>query len=302
MNLSNLDLNLLWVLHVLLEERSVKAAAARLHLTPPAVSNALARLRAVLDDPLFVRHGRGLVPTRRATELQPALDHAMRTLADHLAPSFDPATCERTLTLALSDAEILTVLPAIARRVRERLPRAHLRIVTLDTLTAGGGLAAGGVDATIGPAEAGEPGLRRTLLFEEVGCLVARGGHPRLRGRISARQFAAEQHVDIHLLLGGPGAGQRTARAAIESARLDRRIAVTVPSFLAAATVVASSDLVGGLPRRVAERWQHDLGLQILRSPAPMPRFRMMLLWHERSETDPAARELRAAVVAAVGR
>jgi DNA-binding transcriptional LysR family regulator len=301
MNLSGLDLNLLWVLHVLLEERSVKAAAARLHLTPPAVSNALARLRSALDDPLFVRSGRGLVPTRRATEIAPALDHAMKALAGSLATTFDPKTCTKTLTLALSDAEMLTVLPALTPSVRQRLPRAHLRIVTLDTLTAGGGLAADGVDATIGPEEAAGKGVHHHFLFEDTGCLVARRGHPRLRGRISAKQFAAEHHVDIHLLLGAPGSGHRTTRDAIDAAGFHRTIAATVPTFLAAATVIANSDLVGGLPRRVVDRLREPLGLQVLRTTAALPRFRMALLWHERTDADPAARQLRAAVLESLG-
>jgi DNA-binding transcriptional LysR family regulator len=296
MNLSGVDLNLLWVLHVVLAEGSVAKAAARLHLTPPAVSNALARLRAVLADPLFVRRGRGLTPTPKALELEPVLARAFGELERSLTRGFDPRTCTRTFTIALSDADQVSSLPAIARRFAKALPAAELCVVTLDTLASSGGLAGELVDATLGPLFEGE-GLHREKLFTEEGVIVARRGHPRIkRGKLTRELFNGERHVEIHLLLGQPGTGNRMAKDAFERAGLRRTIAVTVPSFAAVASVVSSTDLLGGMPRRTAEFYARALPIQILSGLGPPLRFEMYLHWHERTHRDPAHVAFRAAV------
>ncbi len=158
MNLSAIDLNLLWLLHAVLTERSVTAAAKKLSVTAPAVSNGLARLRGVLGDPLFVRSGRGLVPTPRALELEPVLAqtfaHLQRSLEGGVR--FSPRTCERKFTIALSDADQIAFLPRLSAEFSKRLPRARLRVVSLDTLVSTGGLAGELVDLTIGPMEKAE--------------------------------------------------------------------------------------------------------------------------------------------------
>src|SRR5215831_13642500 len=105
MNLSSIDLNLLLVLHTVLTEKTVVRAATKLNVTPPAVSNALARLREILEDPLLVRRGRGLVATPRAAELAPKLEAAVGMLHRALEERFDPAVTTRQFSLALSDAD-----------------------------------------------------------------------------------------------------------------------------------------------------------------------------------------------------
>src|SRR5215217_6757290 len=113
-----IDLNLLLVLHTVLSERSVVRASERLHVTPSAISNSLARLRELLDDPLVTRQGRGIVPTPRAAELAPAVARALRELDVALfATRFERATCTRTFTLAVADAGQLTYGPRIATQM-----------------------------------------------------------------------------------------------------------------------------------------------------------------------------------------
>lgn len=297
MNLSSFDLNLLWTLHAVLEEGSVVGAARRLHVTGPAVSNALARLRELIGDPLLVRRGRGLTPTPKALELRPLLARTFEELERSLSGTFDPRTCTRTFTIALSDADQVSTLPGIARRFAQALPKASLRVVTLDVLSSSGGLAGELVDATIGPPFDAE-GLHRARCFVEEGVIVARRGHPRVgRGRLTRELFNRERHVEIHLLLGQPGTGNRMAREAFERAGLKRQIAVTVPSFAAVASVVASTDLLGGMPRRAAEFYSRALPLQILSGLGPPLRFEMYLHWHERTHKDPAHAAFRAAVL-----
>jgi DNA-binding transcriptional LysR family regulator len=301
MKLSDADLNLLWVLHVVLEEGSVARAAARLHVTPPAVSNALNRLRDALADPLFVRNGRGLTPTPRAIELKPALTRAFAELDRSLNTTFDARTCTRTFTIALSDADQVSRLPAISRRFVRGLPAAQLRVVTLDTLTSSGGLAGQVVDATVGPPIDGE-GLHREKLFSEDAVIVARRGHPRLKkGKLTREIFNSEQHVEVHLLLGEPGAGNRLATDALARAGLRRAIAVTVPSFAAVASVVSSTDLLGGMPESAAKFYARALPLQILSGIGRTLSFDMYLLWHQRTHLDPAHAAFRAVIARAPG-
>jgi len=296
MNLSAIDLNLLWMLHVLLAEGSVSAAANRLHVTSPAVSNALNRLRDALNDPLFVRNGRGLTPTPRALELEPALARAFGELEHSMTGAFDARTCTRTFTIALSDSDQVSSLPGIARRVAKALPMAQLTVVTLDTLTSSGGLGGALVDATIGPPFEGE-GLHRKKLFVEDAVIVARRGHPKIkRATLTRELFNSSRHVDVHLILGKPGAGNRTAVDVFARAGLQRTIAVTVPSFAAVASVVSSTDFLGGMPRRTAEFYARALPLQILTGIGAPLRFEMYLHWHERTHRDPAQLAFRVAV------
>src|SRR5262249_48257531 len=144
----NIDLNLLRVLHHVLKEGSVARAAERLRVTSSAVSNSLARLREILGDPLLVRNGRPLGPTPKAIELMPRIAAAMdgfRSVLD-ACYQFDPETCTRTLTIASADNIGVGILPGIVARFSKRLPRATLRVVTLDHAIAGDGLASGEVD------------------------------------------------------------------------------------------------------------------------------------------------------------
>jgi len=301
-NLSNLDLNLLLTLHAVLAEQSVARAAARLHVTPPAVSNALARLRELLGDPLFVRKGRGLTATPRALELEPLLARTFGALEQALAtPPFDPATSTRTFSLALSDTDQIASLSPIARAFAKRLPRARLEIVSIDTLIARGGLAGSTIDAAFGPPDPSE-GMHCSPVYRDRAVFIVRKGHPRVRRTLTRAHFNEEAHVDVHLALGRAGEGNRAAEAFLAQHDLARRIAVTVPSFAAAAMVVASTDLLAGMPQRVATILARSLPLAIVKPPMPPLHFPMMLIWHDRTHRDAAATCFRDLITAALVR
>jgi DNA-binding transcriptional LysR family regulator len=152
--LSSLDLNLFLVLHTVLDEGSVTRAAKKLRVTQSAVSNGLARLRELLGDPLFVRHGRGLVPTPRAQDLAPVMRRAMAELKKAVdGADFVPETSKRRFTLCWSDAQTIAHLPSLLSRFSQSLPNATLRIVTVDYLLATNGLAMGDIDVAVGPEE-----------------------------------------------------------------------------------------------------------------------------------------------------
>ena len=302
MNLASVDLNRLLVLHAVLSERSVTRAAAALHVTPSAVSNALARLRATFDDPLLVRRGRGLVPTPRATALAPQLADAMAAMARVVddQSNFDPARSTRTFTLACSDAEQISEVPRIAAALARQLPNARLRVMSVDQLESTGGLAGGEADAAIAPAHGPQQDAHAADLYEEEGVLVVRKGHPRVRRRMSKELFNTLRHIDILLALGGPGIGHRIVEEFFASHGLHRDIAISVPSFAAAAAIAAQTDWVAGMPRRMAAVFLRQMPLSTVALPVPPLPFRIQLVWHERTHTDAGARFFRSVVLAAV--
>lgn len=297
-NLSSLDLNLLLVLHTVLSERSVVASARKLSLTPSAISNALARARQLLGDPLLVRRGRGLAPTPRALALAPALAASFATLEGALNErTFDPRTTTREFGICVADGDQVARFPKLAAAFVRSLPCARLKAVSIDALISSGGLASPVADVAIAPF-LDDPELHATPLYEEDAVLMVSRDHPRIRGRISAERFVAERHVDTHLALGKPGVGHRAAEAEFARKGLKREIAVTVPSFAAAAMVAAQTELIAAMPRRVAETFAAIAPVRIVESPAASLHFTMQLVWHARTHADPGARVLRELVVA----
>jgi len=285
-SLSSLDLNLLVVLDAVLSERSVARAARRLHVTPSAISNALARLRAALGDPLVTRSGRGIVPTPRAAELAPAIARALRELdqAVHGA-AFDPATTTRSFTLAVADAGQVVRLPRLAKLIGAEMPSARLRVVGIDSLVSLGGLAGTEVDVAIGIGEKG-PGLHAEPLYQERTVLVARRANSAFSTRLSRAALAALRHVAVEM---APGRGLRDrAGFAYARAGIPRDVAMVVPTFTAAAAVVAATDLVATLPASLVEVLGARLGLRVVRAPVPLHSVTMNLCWHDRTHADPA--------------
>lgn len=295
MSLSSLDLNLLVVLDAVLSERSVARAAERLHVTPSAISNSLARLRAVLGDPLIVRSGRGIVPTPRAAELAPAIARALGEIDGALhARAFDPKTTTRELSLAIADAGQVAWLPSLAAAMSIEMPRARLRVVGIDALVARGGLAAGDIDASIGRADR-SPGIHATQLCEEPMVLVVRSDHPLGAPR---RDLASLRHVDVHVATGRPNADLVKAYA---RAGLPREVAMVVPTFTAAAAVAATTDLAATIPASLLEALRSGLPIRTVRGAPPLSNT-LHLCWHERTHHDPAAKALREIVLRTLAR
>jgi DNA-binding transcriptional LysR family regulator len=301
-NIASVDLNLLLVLHAVLTEGSVRAAAKSLHVTPSAVSNALARLREALSDPLFVRSGRGLAPTPRALEIEPELASAIAALTRLVSSeeATDPRASTRTLVLACADGEQVGAAPGIVGRLARAMPRARLRVIGIDQLEAAGGLEAGGADAAFGPAIPFGPGDHYELVYEDEAAFMFRKRHPLVGRRLTAEVFNRVGHVDVHLALGRGGIGHRFAEAHLEAHGLARDVRVIVPSFAAAAAVASRTDLVAGVPRRVALALAKTMPCEVRPPPCPPLRFPMALHWHERTHLDPICARFREVVMDAV--
>jgi DNA-binding transcriptional LysR family regulator len=302
MNIEALDLNLLAVLHAVLEEGSATGAAKKLHVTQSAVSNALARLRQTLGDPLVVRNGRGLVPTPRGAELGPAIAGALAQLAAAIerGRGFVAEESTRTFTFAAADSNQVTDVPKIAALFARRLPKASLRVVSGDYLIASDGLATGVVDATIAPTDGLRDDYRSAPVLPEAAALLVRKGHPLARERITPKAYAALGHIDIEVALGRPGTGHKLAMAEFRRLGLTRRASMRVPYFSTAALIASQTDLVASVPRRAGELFVEMLPLRFLETTFTIRPMPMSLVWHERTHADSGARYFRELVLDAI--
>ncbi len=279
MNLAAVDLNLLVVLDALLEEGSVTRAARRVGLSQPATSNALARLRELVGDPLFVRSGRGLVPTPRARSLAVPVRRGLAELGAALAPpfAFDPRTARRTFAIAMPDIAELVLLPPLLARLRRDAPGITIRVVprTAD----GADLAIGMLD---GRAPRGAPLF--TLRFV---CLIRRD-HPRVGTRLSLARFLELEHV-----LVAPGGGAGLIDELLAKRGLERRVALTLAHFFSAAMVVSRTDLVMSATSVLADVVERILPVRAVRHPLAAPVVTIGQLWQPRDDADPAHAWLR---------
>ena len=287
-HLSERELRLFLVLDAVLEERSVTRAAARLGVTQSAVSHSLRELRARMGDPLLVRAGNELKPTPLAQALRPDLRlglNALERLLTH-EPSFDPATSTRTFSLATPDHPQFTVIPSFVARLRQVAPGVNIRIRAI-----GPGLpdelASGRLDLVLAGAEMGHAldldrdAMRTRVISEPFRCLLRRG-HPALERELDLATYVALPHV----LVSTGGGDTGIVDDALAELGLQRRVAVTVPSFPAAAYIAASSDLVATLPLAVVEK-AAQLDVELRPPPLDLPRANAYLWWHARFQKDP---------------
>jgi DNA-binding transcriptional LysR family regulator len=294
MNVQDIDLNLLRVFDAVLHERGVTPAAARLGLTQPAVSNALARLRAVFGDALFVRTGAGMDATPFARELAQPVRQALALLESALAhgPGFDPGTSTRAFRFYMSDLGQIEFLPPLVERVQASAPGVRLESVALDVEDIGGALAAGALDLAVGFLPALGPPLRRQALFRDPYVCLMRADHPVIGKTLTRKKFLEASHA----LVSYRG-GHRVIEEALERAGLARRIALRVPHFTVVPMVLERTDLILTLPLRVARVYEKRGNFKSLPPPVPIPPAEVAVHWHERFEADPGNRWLRDLVV-----
>jgi len=290
--MSGPDLNLLVTLDVLLAEGSVTRAAERLHLSPSAMSRALARLRETTGDPLLVRAGRGLVPTPRALELRQQVGPLVAAAGAVLRPvtHLDLTRLERTFTLRTSEGFVENFGPALLARLSREAPCVRLRFVQ-KTGRGSASLRDGLVDLETGVVgSATGPEVRAQKLFGDRFVGVVRPGHPLCRGRVTAARYAAARHVVVarRHVDGGPVA------VGLQSLGLERDIAVTVGGFAAAVALARADDLVATVPERHTGVLRE--GLHTFALPFPVKEITVSLLWHPRMEADSGHRWLRGCV------
>lgn len=297
-NLSGFDLNLLRVLDALLREGSVTRAAARLGLSQPATSAALGRLRHALGDPLFVRQGQGLVATDRARRLEIPLREILdRTRALIDGPGiFDPAQAEGAFRIGGSDFFAEMLMPALGAAVSREAPGIIVQLVDLVPGNHVATLEREGVDIVLIPETAFPEWTDHERLFRSSFRMIARSGHPRLRdaGVAPGAEVPMDLFCDLgHVVFSPEGRLSAMGDAALAAVGRKRRVAMTVPVFSGVLRAVVESDLVGMLPRQLAEAVAPRLGLSVHPLPFPVPAATICMVWHRRVSRAPAHRWLR---------
>ncbi len=291
-----LDLNLLFTLHALLEEQSITRAAARLGRSPPAVSQALGRLRTALGDPILVRAGRAMVPSPRAKELREPVERLIVGVAAVFEPraEFVPSRSERTFLVRGSDYVVHVLGVTLDHSLRSEAPMVSLNFMP-NSIDDPDRIRDGSVDLAIGVYRDLHPEIRIQKLFEESLVCVVRREHPVVRKRLTLQQYATLQHVQI----APRGRGGGIVDDALAKRGLRRAVVRRVPFFFAGLVLASRTDLVLTLPRRlaVAEAARHDL--RLLELPVPVDSYPVSQIWHPRHEGDPAHRWFRRSVVAA---
>jgi DNA-binding transcriptional LysR family regulator len=278
-DLSRADLNLLVLFEAVLQERHVGRAAARLSLSPSAVSHGLGRLRRLLSDPLFLRTPKGVVPTERATDLaEPIADilARVRTVVSTAEP-FDAATSTRRFTIGAPDAVSAVMLrpllealrrtaPGINISVRQLLPPATVMALEhiwqpaldeLDTRT---------TDIALIPTRAVPARFIAQTLYDEDFVIASRVGHSYSKSP-TMRRFCQMQHLLVSLT----GDARGFVDDALAKRGMARRIALTVPNFMMALAVLAETDLVAALPRQLVAMHGPRFGVVGTRAPMPLP-------------------------------
>src|SRR5918997_3635727 len=260
MNVQDVDLNLLRVFDAVLRERGVTAAAARLGLTQPAVSNALARLRALFGDALFVRTAGGMDATPFARGVAEPVRQALALLESALAhgPGFDPASATRAFRFYMSDLGQVEFLPPLVERVQREAPGVRLEAVALEVEDIADALAAGGLDLAVGFLPGLGAPVRRQALFKDPYLCLMRADHPTTT--LTRKKFLEASHALVTYR-----GGHRVIEEALERAGLSRRIALRVPHFTVVPMVLERTDLILTLPARVARVYERRGKIKNLR-------------------------------------
>jgi DNA-binding transcriptional LysR family regulator len=285
-DLSRADLNLLVLFDTVMETRHVGRAAARLSLSPSAVSHGLARLRGMLGDPLFFRTPKGVVPTDRAEQLAPLVSDILARVRGVVAGArpFDPAASRRRFVIGAPDGAAAVFLPALQGMlrdvapgvdlgVRQILPRAGELAPDLAWRDALAELEARAVDLLVIPRAEAPARFCVRPLYEEDFVVAMRAGH-RLAADPSLEAYAAASH----LVVSETGDATGFVDLALAERGLSRRVALTAPNFMFALALLADSDLVAAVPRRLVEAHGARFGIVCRDAPVALPRFRLCLI------------------------
>lgn len=289
-SLAAVDLNLLLAFEALWAERSVTRAGRRIGLSQPAMSGALARLRAMLGDTLFIRGRAELQPSARCSELAGPLSKALLDIRNALAGvAFDPKTTEVQLALGAVDAAIAVIVPGVAGRLSKSAPKAQLVVSGIDPARAVDLVEAGSLDVALSPRVRPSTTVRQRVLFSFELKLAMRPRHPLARKPLSPAALAKYPRLQV-AFDGAPAGG----------GPMGIRPAIAVSSFLAAPHFLTASDAWAVLPAPFAEQLA-KVGVVVTRPlppPLPRPQLSMYLLWPEAQDAAPASRWLRDLVIA----
>jgi DNA-binding transcriptional LysR family regulator len=297
MHLSRIDLNLFTVFDAIYREGGITPASRRLHLSQPAVSHALARLRELLDDPLFERRGNEMVPTPMARSLAATIGTSLGSLEQMLqrAGRFDAATSQRCFTIAVRESQELTFLPALVAQIGATAPHVDVAAVRIERRDIEEDLQGGEIDAALDVALPLSREVRREQVSAEPLVVLAREGNPAVQGALDMATYLAHGHV----LVTGRRRGGGYEDIALGRLGMSRHIRVRCQQHAAASDIVSRSDLLATMAHSQALLANRH-GNQVLPLPAEIPPIEMFLYWHANVDADPASQWFRALLLASM--
>ena len=292
-NLRSIDLNLLVTLEALLTEQSVTRAARRLHLSQPSVSVQLRKLREMFRDPLLSAAPGGMLPTSRGRTLLPLLRSTLADMRRLLSQtgSFDPHAAQITWQIAAADyAEHAILLPFFAR-LRGVAPQIRIAVRGAGHVSMSRQLDSGAIDLALMAMDAVPDHLHHCVLYREDYVFIGRKGHPALKRRLTIERLSQLEYI----IMSPEGGGFRgVTDIALEGLGHRRRVTFSTQHFLFIPELVAQTDVVAMVPSRLVRNRSDRL--VIVPPPLPIPSFEMAMVWHERSQLEPAHEWLRGQV------
>jgi DNA-binding transcriptional LysR family regulator len=293
--LRDIDLNLLVVFQQILTDRRISKVAENLGLSQPGVSNALARLRKLTDDPLFLRTPNGMEPTPFAEQLAEPTARALQVIhaAINKQASFDPAASTRAFTVGMTDIGEIYFLPKLVNELARLAPGVSLSTVRNTAVNLRDEMEAGHVNLAIGLLPQLKVGFFQRRLFKQHYVCMFRRGHALDKRVVSLDQFSAAEHV----IVVSEGTGHGRADELLRRRNIVRKIVLTVPHYVAVGHILHDSDLVATVPERLAQALAEPFGLSYVRHPAKLPEIAIDLFWHGRYNKDPANAWLRSLIV-----
>lgn len=296
MNLSRIDLNLFTVFDAIYREGGITAASKRLHLSQPAVSHALGRLRELLDDPLFERHGNEMIPTPLARTLAITIGSSLGNLEQmlHRAGRFDPASSQRVFAIAVRESQEATFLPLLLTTLATTAPNIDVATVRIERRDLEDDMQSGDIDFAIDVALPLSADVRRELIGAAPLVVLASKRHPLVQGSLDLDTYLAQEHV----LVTGRRRGRGYEDVALAKLGLTRRIRLRCQQHAAANEIVSRTSLLATMSNRQAQLANTDN--QILPFPTDIAPLDSYLYWHARAEDDPASRWFKTVLLEAL--
>ncbi len=298
LDLQKIDLNLLVLFEAVYSIGAIGRAAERLHITQPAVSNGLKRLREIMDDALFVRAGRGITPTAKATQLIGPVREALGIISRQLrsGESIDLATYTKHFRIVMVDALEPIIMPPVLRQLGQKAPGITIEAV-VGTREFGNELHSGTLDLACFAYLIDAPDIRAEPIAPFDLVVIARRGHPVLsNGRLTMELYGTLSHVGMTREL--------RALTHVEKDFVNQRIKRPMPYMIgkmwSSPAIIENTDFIGTLPRRFAEFAAQRYDIEIHESPVRFAEQHLYLMWHKRNDDDPGHRWLREAMLAAV--
>lgn len=302
MNLNAFDLNLLRVFEALMQERGVTRAGLRIGLSQPAVSSALNRLRAILEDQLFVRAGTQMVPTPRAEAIAPAVAEALAAVDSALFGDarFDPATAERTFTLQGADFFSVLLMPRLSRRLATEAPNVRLRMID----TARGDierlLRDDVIDISLEPLIVMPDWVTSAHALMSPFLVIAARDNPALAGVKPGAPIPLDLYCALpHAMRSIDGTISGVLDEALAKAGRSRRVTLALPNFQGVCATVAAGEMLASVPEQFARAVAEQMGLTLYQPPTPTAVPEIRMYWRKRNHANPAHSWLRALVLEA---